>query len=97
MQEIKIWPYEQMVDAQPRIILENETQKPLWDFEKQTEPLLPTRRPDLVIIHKTKKKKKKKKKNCRIADFSVPADHSKIKRKKKIPGPSKGIKNNCRT
>ena len=33
-------------------ILENDTHKILWDFEIQTDHLIPARRPDLVIINK---------------------------------------------
>ena len=43
----------------------------LWDFNIQTDHLIPARRPDLIIINK----KKKKKKICKIVDFAVPADH----------------------
>ena len=46
----------------PESVLENETFKILWDFEIQTDHLIPTRKSDLVIINKKKKKKKKKKK-----------------------------------
>ena len=49
----------------PESILENETHKILWDFEKQTDHLISARRPDLVIINK-------KKRACRIVDFAVP-------------------------
>ena len=49
-------------------ILENESQKILWNFEIQTNHLISARQPDLVII-------KKKKGTCRIVDFAVPADH----------------------
>ena len=48
----------------------NDNNKLLWDFNIQTDPLIPTRRPDLIII-----KKKKKKRICKIVDFAVPADH----------------------
>ena len=44
----------------------------LWDFNIQTDHLIPARRPDLIIINK---KKKKKKRICKIVDFAVPADH----------------------
>ena len=37
-------------------ILENETHKILMDFELQTDHLIPTRPPDLVIFNKKKKK-----------------------------------------
>ena len=33
-------------------VLENETHKPFWDFEIQTDHLIAVRRPDLVIINK---------------------------------------------
>ena len=59
-----------------------------WDFEKKTDPLIPTRRPDLVIINKNK--------SiyiyiyiyiyiiCRIVDFVVPTDRrGKIKENEK--------------
>ena len=53
----------------PAPLLENDTHKLLWDFNIQTDPLIPTRRPDLIIINK------KKKRTCKIVDFAVPADH----------------------
>ena len=52
-------------------VLENATHKLLWDFNMQTDHLIPARRPDLIIINK----KKKKKRTCKIVDFTVPADH----------------------
>ena len=58
----------------PAPVLENDTHKLLWDFNIQTDHLIPARRPDLIIINK-KKKKEKKKKICKIVDFAVPADH----------------------
>ena len=51
----------------PAPVLENATHKLLWDFNIQTDHLIPARRPDLIIINK-------KKKICKIADFAVPAD-----------------------
>ena len=41
----------------------------LKNFEIQTDHLISTRRPDLVIINR-------KKRTIRIMDFTVPADHS---------------------
>ena len=38
------------------------------------DSLISDRRPDFIIINKTKKKKKKKN-ICKIVDFAVPADH----------------------
>ena len=49
-------------------VLENETRKVLWDFEIQTDPLIVTKRPDLVIVNK-------KKRSYRIVDLAVLADH----------------------
>ena len=36
----------------PAPILENDTHKLLWDFNIQTDRLIPARRPDIIIIHK---------------------------------------------
>ena len=52
----------------PAPVLENDTHKLLWDFNIQTDHLIPARRPDLIIINK-------KKTICKIVDFAVPADH----------------------
>ena len=49
-------------------VLQNDTHKLLWDFNIQTDHLLPARRPDLVIINK-------KKRICKIVYFTVLADH----------------------
>ena len=54
----------------PALVLENDTYKLPWDFDVQTDHLISTRRPDLIIITK-----KKKKWNCKIVDFAVSADH----------------------
>ena len=54
----------------PAPVLENDTHKLLWDFNIQTDHLIPARRPDLIIINN-----KKKKKICKIVDFAVPANH----------------------
>ena len=59
----------------PAHVLENDSHKLLWDFDIQTDHLIPARRPDLIIINK-----KKKKRTCKIVDFAVPADH-RIKQK----------------
>ena len=52
----------------PAPVLENDTHKLLWDFNNQTDQLIPARTPDLIIINK-------KKRICKIVDFAVPADH----------------------
>ena len=49
-------------------LLENDTHKPLWDFDIHTDHLISARRPDLMIINK----KKENFQNCR---FAVPAYH----------------------
>ena len=36
----------------PESVLENEMHIILWDFEMQTDHLIPVRRPDLVIVNK---------------------------------------------
>ena len=50
-------------------VLENDTQKLLWDFDIHTDHLISARRPDLIVIYKNKKR------TCKIVDFAVPADH----------------------
>ena len=44
----------------PAPVLENDTHKLLWDFNIQTDHLIPVRKPDLIIINKKKKKKKER-------------------------------------
>ena len=43
----------------PASVLENATHKLLWDFNKQTDHLIPARRPDLVIINKRERESAK--------------------------------------
>ena len=50
----------------PASVIENETHKLLWDFNKQTDQLISARRPDLIIINI--------KKNSKIVDFAILAD-----------------------
>ena len=65
----------------PTSVLNNDIHKLLWDFDVQTDHLISTRRPDLIIINR---KEKKKKRNCRIVDFAVPTDHrAKLKESEK--------------
>ena len=54
----------------PPHVLENNTQKLLWDFEMQTDHLISARRPDLKIINK--KKKKENPQNCRLCCLGWP-------------------------
>ena len=51
----------------PAPVLENDTHKIWWDFNIQTDHLIPTRRTDLIIINKKRE----------LVDFVVPADHRK--------------------
>ena len=53
----------------PAPVLENATHKLQWDFDIQTDILIPARKPDLIIINK------KKKRTCKTVDFAVLADH----------------------
>ena len=48
-------------------VQENATHKLLWDFNIQTNHLIPARRPDLIIINKKKKKKREKRKKRELA------------------------------
>ena len=54
----------------PAPVLENDSHKLLWDFNIQTDHLIPARRPDIIII-----KNNKKKRICKFVDFAVPVDH----------------------
>ena len=51
----------------PAPVLENDSHKLLWDFNIQTDHLIPVRRPDLIIINKRKR-------ICKNVDFAIPAD-----------------------
>ena len=79
----------------PTSVLQNETHKLLWDFDIQTDHLILTRQPDLIII------KKKKKRNFKIVDFAVPINHRvKLKeneKKDKYLDLARELKNNCET
>ena len=52
----------------PEPVLENYTNKLLWDFDIQTDHLISARGPDLIIINK-------KKTICKIVDFAFPAEY----------------------
>ena len=51
----------------PAPVLENDSHKLRWDFNIHRDYLIPTRRPELIIINKRKR-------ICKIVDFAVPAD-----------------------
>ena len=52
----------------PASVLENDTHKLLWDFNIQTDPLIPARRPNPIMINKRKI-------ICKTVDLAVPANH----------------------
>ena len=52
----------------PAPVLENNTHKLLWDFDKHRDHQISARRPGLIIINK-------KNRTCKIVDFAAPADH----------------------
>ena len=54
-------------EHEPESLLENEDYKILWDFSIQTDHVIETRRPDLVVVDK-------KERSCKIIDFAVPGD-----------------------
>ena len=79
-EKFKFDPMNKWYMNNPESVRENETHKLLWDLEIQTDHLISTRRPDLVIVSK----KKKRKRISRILDFAVPANHrTKIKESEK--------------
>ena len=58
----------------PAPVLENDLNKLLWDFNIQTDHLIPTRRPDLVIINN--KKEEENLQNCRLCYPGGPQNKS---------------------
>ena len=69
----------------PEYFLENQTHKILWDFEIQTNHVIPARRPHDVII-------KKKTTNGHLAGFAIPVD-IRVKIKKSEKKTKKGVEN----
>ena len=60
---------------EPERVLENEDYKILWDFSIQTDHVIESRRPDLIVVDK-------KERSFKIIDFAVPGD-SRIEEKEK--------------
>ena len=56
----------------PESVLENEMHKLFWDFEIQTDYLIPTKTPDLVIAKKKKKNKWWKKNDEKKKEENLP-------------------------
>ena len=54
-------------EHEPESVFENEDYKILWDFSIQTDHVIESRRPDLVLVDK-------KERICKIIDFTVPGD-----------------------
>ena len=50
----------------------------VWDFEIQTDHIIPTSRPGLAVIEK--KKERKRGRTYPLMDFTIPADHKMEKR-----------------
>ena len=48
----------------PAPVLENDTHKVLWDFNTQTDHLIPARRPGLIIINNKKKENSQNSRLC---------------------------------
>ena len=68
----------------PAPVLENDTHKFLWDFDIQTDQLIPARRPDLTIINKNKENLQ----NCRLCCPGRPQNKSERTRKEgSVPQP----------
>ena len=64
----------------PAPVLENDSHKLQWDFNIQTDQLIPARRPDLTIINK---KKKENQQNCRLCCPGGPQNKSERKWKER--------------
>ena len=68
----------------PKSPPENNSHKLFRDFQIQTDHLMSTRRPELVIVNNNNNKNKNnKKRTCRVVDFAVSADH-RLKSKKRV-------------
>ena len=65
---------EKWYEHQPQPVMENESNKILWDFRVQTDNVIEARHPDLITIDKARK-------HGQIIDFAVPFD-SKVAGKK---------------
>ena len=68
----------------PESALENENYKLLWDFRIRTDHHIEARRPDIVLVDKSKK-------SCHIIDVAIPED-SGVKEKEAGPRRLKSIK-----
>ena len=64
----------------PAPVLENDSHKLLWDFNIQTDHLIPARKPDIIIINN---KKKENLQNCRLCCPGGPQESEKKENEKK--------------
>ena len=63
-------------EHEPQSVCENEEYKILWDFSIQTDHVIESRRPDMIIVEKKNNK-------CQIIDFAVPFDTRVDEKKRK--------------
>ena len=56
----------------PAPVLKNDSHKLLWDFNIQTDRLIPARRPELIIIKKKINKNEIKRENLQNCRFCCP-------------------------
>ena len=76
VQEIENWRSNL---CKPESVLENKTNRILWDLEIKTDHPIPPKRLDPVLINK------KKKTNCCLVNFVIPVNHKlEIKESEKI-------------
>ena len=72
----------------PAAVLENNIHKLRWDFDIQTDHLIPARRPDLIIINK----KKENLQNCRFCCPGWPQNKIEgLWKEGQVPRPCRGI------
>ena len=62
----------------PEFVQENKTHKLFWDYELQTDHLIPARQPDLVIVNK-----KDNRPNSELCRPSRPPSENKRKQKER--------------
>ena len=73
----------------PAPVIENDSHKLLWDFNIKTDHLIPSRRPDLIIINK----KRENLQNCWLTCLGRPQNESEGKWKEEwVPRPCSRIK-----
>ena len=71
--KIGLYVNEKWHKHEPEKVVENDSSKIFWDITIQTDYVIEARRPDMVIIDKTKSE-------CKIIDFACPFDNRMEKR-----------------